>query len=1104
MHNRQFWQVLCGGAAIVALATPAEAQVRSFSIPAGDLKSALDIYARQSGRQLIYRTDDVRGAHSRGAKGRLTPDGALGALLAGTGFSYRADASGAIAIVRSSGTDAVPLDQSAAATAVASSAINPAIVVTGSRIRSPNLESVVPITSVQGEQFFQNGRTAIGEVLNDLPSMRSTFTQTKSTRLGTHATGLNLLDLRGLGIDRTLVLQNGRRYVPAAPFTTAADVNTIPTELIDRVDIVTGGSSAIYGSDAIAGVVNFVLKRDFEGIQLRGQAGISRHDDAGQQFLSATAGTNFADGRGNVAASIEYSHQADWYASDRPSYRNLSFYLPVDADEPGSPNGSDGIPDAVLFTDIRYPFFSNGGTFIDFNNLGPDGDFPSYLFQQDGSLALQTGTRATPPFFGFFNGGNGSNLQEGKLFGYSPDLKRINFNLLAHYTVSPAFEPFIEAKYVHVTSFGSSSGSFFSFNNTWGPRENYFTDNPFLTSQTRDFLKQTMGLGPNEEGAFFYGRNFEDLGPLVNDTTRNTYRIVGGARGEIGGPWTYEVSANVAKVSAKTDITGNVNVQRFLLAIDAVRDPVSGNIICRSQIDPTAAVAYEGAADPAFAAARLAADVAACVPINTFGAGNISEAGRNYILTTTRASARLTQTVLNGFVSGDSSQWFELPGGPVGVALGAEYRRETFRDAQDELLQSGITQYTPSPPFDPPAFEVKEVFGELRAPILAHRPGAEELTLTAAGRLADYKGSTGTVFAWNLGAEWAPVRDLKLRINQSRAVRAPNLVERYQPLGQSFDNSLTFDPCSTESIGSGSPNRAANCRADGVPEGWQILYLTSFGFQSGGNPELREETSDSLTLGAIIQPRFLPGFSLSADYYDIKVNNVITSPGVQAILNSCYDASSIDNQFCALFERNPGPGPGPHGEEVGQIIENSLRVVPLNYAALKVRGIDLEASYRHNLGKIGQLNTRFIYTLALQNDSFLNPEDPHLKDQNLLELGNPKHAFNWDVSMKHGPITVGYQMRYFSKMAVGAIENIRSVQGRPPQDADAFSNDYFSGRTYHNARISADVWHGINIYAGVDNITDQLPPPSVTGISDDGGIYDNIGRFFYAGAVARF
>ena len=764
-------------------------------------------------------------------------------LLAGSGLSARIDQSGAIAILPSrpqtdagatSEPDRAPLESEA-------------IVVTGTRLHSTNpfnrgaaARSAVPIVSIDGEDLTRTGRNAIGDVLNDLPALRSTLTQANSTRIDTGA-GLNMLDLRGLGTNRTLVLQNGRRHIAGATFGSAVDVNTMPVDLIDRVDIVTGGSSAVYGSDAIAGVVNFVLKRDFQGLRMRGQSGISRHGDAGQKFLSATVGGNFADGRANAAASVEFAHSSDWYASDRRRYRKMSVYSFVDIDQPGDPNGSDGIPDRILVHDARAFSISNGGTYVVFDSA--EQNVPSYLFQPDGSLVRQTGERVGIPSFAGFSGGNGSNLREGKLFALAPDLERFSFNLLAHWTFSEALEPFLEAKFVRLRSFGSSFGSFFS-NGAWGPRDAYRTDNPFLTPETRSFIRSTLGLGEGEDSRFYFRRNFEELGPVVQHNRRDTYRVVGGLRGGLGGGWTYEASINAARAKSRTIFTGNVNVQRFLLAIDAVRDPSSGQIVCRSRLYDAAAIPYEGAARPDDALARLPRDVAECVPLNPFGEGNISQAARDYLLEEGTTRTRIKQTVFNAYLAGDSRNWLELPGGPIGIVAGAEYRRESLRDVQDDLLQSGLTHATALPPFAPPRFASKELFGELRIPIFKDRPLLEELTLSGAGRLADYRGSVGTVFAWNAGAEWAPLRDLRFRVNRSRAIRAPNAVEAYQPIGQNFSNVAIRDPCTIQRIGSGSASRRANCLADGVPDGFDFAYSSSFPYLAGGNPDLHAERSE--------------------------------------------------------------------------------------------------------------------------------------------------------------------------------------------------------------------------------------------------------------------
>ncbi|HJS11299.1 TonB-dependent receptor domain-containing protein [Sphingopyxis sp.] len=982
-----------------------------------------------------------------------------------------------------------------------------AIVVTGSRIRRPNLESSVPITSISGDEFFQTGKTSVGDVLNELPALRSTFSQSNSSRfLGT--AGLNLLDLRGLGTQRTLVLQNGRRHIAGDILSNAVspDVNTIPTDLIERVDIVTGGNSAIYGSDAIAGVVNFILKDDYQGVQLRAQGGGSKYGDAGSYYVSALAGTNFADDRGNVAVNFEYAHQEDFYAAGRPNLRNQQGFIQVDSDDADAPNGSDGTPDRLFYNDIRSGLYTNGGSFLSY--LG--GDFYSpYLFQPDGTLIPQTGELVGLPPFGSYIGGNGDNFRDGTQFGLSPRLDRYSANLIAHFEVSEAFVPFVEAKYVRTKSLGNASGPFF-FNGgvTGSPREVFFTDNPYLNEQAKGIIRDYYGIGPDEDTAFTFLKNAVDLSNREESATRETYRIVGGVRGTFNDDWGYEISANYGEFREKTRILGNVNLQRFLLAIDAVDQGLvqngvaNGNIVCRASIDPAARIALETAANPAYAAAQLANDVAQCQPANFFGSGNISDAARNYMLQDSFARGKITQLVLSGSMSGDTSQWFELPGGPIGFAIGAEYRRETAKYDQDEATAAGMTFYNAIPTFDPPSFEVKELFGELRIPLLKETPFFEELTLTGAGRIADYKGATGTVYSYNAGVDWAPIGDIRFRANYSRAVRAPNLVDLYTPLGQNFAPP-PVDPCALDSIGEGSATREANCRADGVPVGYNFQYQSSLPFLSGGNPELREETSDSYTIGGVVQPRFLPGLSLSVDYYKIVVNDVISAPSAQAIIDTCYDASDLDNQFCDLFER-AGPGGGPRGEIEGQILENSLDVVPLNYAKLKVRGIDFELGYRRSLGSIGDVSTRLIYTRVLQNDSYLDPTDPGFADQILYELGDPRDAFNWNFDLKTGPFTIGYKMRYIGKMVLNQYEDFFSKQGRDPENADYADRRFYKAVMYHDVRLDFAAGDKFNLYAGVDNVTNRLPPLGLTGAGGGSGIYNNIGRFFYAGAVAKF
>ena len=467
------------------------------------------------------------------------------------------------------------------------------------------------MTSISGEDFFKTGATSIGDTLNQLPALRSTFSQSNSTRfLGT--SGLNLLDLRGLGTQRTLVLVNGRRHVASDILNTASsvDTNTIPTDLIERTDIITGGDSAVYGSDALAGVVNFVLKDHFDGLQLRGQGGVSDKGDAGDDFVSVLAGKNFADGRGNIAVNLEYAHQEDFYASDRKEYRTVNGFIQVNR------AGTATAPQYGFFKDIRSGVYTNAGTFLSY--LGGD-NYTPYFFQPDGTLIQQTGTPTGLPSTPSYLGGNGDTFRDGTQFAFRPKLDRYSANLVGHFEVSRAFVPFVEASYVRTDSFGSASGPFF----TGAVGDSFSIGNPYLSEQARGIIRDYYGAGPGDDFNFTMYKNAVDLTNRAERARRETYRIVGGVRGDFNGDWNYELSANYGQFNENTRVLGNVNLQRYLLSIDAVDQGLAtggaanGKVVCRSSIDPTAGMVYDGAT-PAYAQSQLANDIAQCVPRKPF------------------------------------------------------------------------------------------------------------------------------------------------------------------------------------------------------------------------------------------------------------------------------------------------------------------------------------------------------------------------------------------------------------------------------------------------------------------------------------------------------
>jgi len=1006
------------------------------------------------------------------------------------------------------------------------------VIITGSRIRSVNVDSAVPITSITAVELTQTGNVSLGDLLNDLPSMRSTFSQQNSTRfIGT--AGVSSLDLRGLGTQATLVLQNGRRHVSSSPGEARVDVNTIPTDLIERIDIVTGGTSAVYGSDAVAGVVNFVLKDDFEGLRARARTGLSSRGDRFQVNAAITGGLNFAEDRGNFAASLEYSRANELKFVDRAeqtgSISGRTQYQ-LWEDPTGELGGSDGIPDRILLGNIHSLGLSEGGTFIASSGaasgigacataagcIGPlaSGVPRVYRFQPNGTLVeadygtdlrLQTG-RATGNQFG----GDGSTLRRyGQL---APFVERYSLNVLSHFDFNEALTPYVEAKYVRYDVRQESSPTFQSGGTQTGTAaaQTAFTganstgipvqfDNAFLNPAAATLIRSVLPAG---QVAFRLQRNNLDLGVRSEEGDRETSRVVLGLKGTFNEDWGYDVSVNYGRYTQDFLALNNRVQQRFRLAVDAVRNS-AGQIVCRAQL-PGVVTPAPNAAD----AAALASDIAACVPLNVFGEGAPSRAAIDYVNASTRSLQKQEQKVATGYLTGDSSQLFELPGGPVGFALGAEWRQEDgFRDYGD-LVSSGRTFLTAISSFQPgKKFEVTEEFVEINAPLLADLPFAKELSLQGAARLAQYDGEIGEVLAWNGGAVWAPVEDLKFRANYAVSVRAPTQFDLYSSLGQNF-NSLT-DPCDVNNINNGTATRIANCRADGIPAGFVNIPARSAttAFSTGGNPFLEEETSKSWTVGLVLAPRFVPGLTLTLDYYEILIENVIGSPTAQQILDNCYDAGSLNNVFCAVVRRDPGTKLFSTAAPEYGLIRGGI-----NYAKSTARGVDFELAYRRDVG-FGQLTTKLLGTYVRNRDEFPFISEPNRPDKLLTEVGDPRLATNLALNLRMGQWDLGYTARYVSKQAVasvtlgGGIEDISTVGGRPPQNADFADSNYMRGLAYHDLHVGYELSEKLNLYVGVDNVTNVLPPAGLTGTGSTyaaDAIYDNIGRYVYAGAEFRF
>lgn len=1013
-----------------------------------------------------------------------------------------------------------------------------AIVVTGSRIARPTLESPTPVTTVSVGDLTDDGSISLGDALNDLPSLRSTFSSGNSTRfIGT--AGLNFLDLRGLGTARTLVLVNGKRHISASEGDYTVDVNTIPIDLLERVDIVTGGNSAVYGSDAVAGVVNFVLKRDFEGLEFDAQGGISSRGDRGTYTASLTWGRNFADGRGNIALSAEYARQEPLYFRDRDGVTGAfsgRCQFQLTENPAGEPAAGDGIPDSTFVCGVRNSTISDGGTVRGLGN----GVFQR--FDSSGNIFNDVPTTFFGTFSGNVQGGNGSTLRNTGSMLAAVD--RATFNLLTHFDVSDAFRPYVEAKYVRVDASGEGQPSFFTSvpGTLGGPAMR--CNNGFLNAQALATLQAAGICATPATGTFPLARFNTDFGGRFFDGQRETYRLVAGVEGDFNEDWKYEVFANYGRFDSFGKNQNNLLLftedgtafDGFNLAVDSIVAPVSFSgtnfvtnsagqrVICRvnevTNVNP------------------------ACVPINVLGSQAHDPRALDFIHSDGVAKGQAEQINAGAFVSGDLSQLFELPGGPIAFVLGAEYRSETSNVDFDDLTSSGATFLNALQDFNPPKLTVKEAYGEIQIPLLKDLPLAEELTISAAGRVSDYNTATGTVYAYNLQGIYAPIPDIRFRASYATSVRVPTQSDLFATASQNF--AFIADPCDSNNINN-NPNRAANCAAAGVPTTHTVAssaacastafpaapgtpwrnctaLTSSTGFLAGGNPTLTEERGKSLTIGAVFEPSFIPGLNFTVDYYDIEVKNRIEVLGAQVIINNCFDSGQgIGNPFCATVSRDPA---------TGLFIDPAVISGGVNFAKGVARGVDFDLAYRKTFENGDRVSIRAIATRVLERTNFVNPTDARRPDRQLSELGDPKWAANLTASYDFGSFSLRYGVRYIGKQTIAAWEtqnpykdicpttgitqntggalNGPAVPCTPgalitiaPNNADANSQIYYPDAFYHSFRVDVEVNTKFNFYVGVDNAFDRQPPLGLLGTAG-GDPYDTFGRYFFAGIQAEF
>ncbi len=937
-----------------------------------------------------------------------------------------------------------------------------AIVVTGSRLKSPDATSVSPVSTVGDKEIARRGVVRVEDLINTLP--QAFADQGSGNRGGTvGASGTATINLRNLGNQRTLVLIDGRRLMqgdPARSAAQAADINNIPAALIQRIDVVTGGASAVYGSDALAGVVNFMLKRDFEGVQLDVQGGVYMHEnhsaivsaakaagqtpafgrelDGEQQSYSITVGKNFAEGRGNVTGFFSYKDIAGVGTKDRDfSTCNLS---------------ATAAGYACSLSSATYP--------VQFQLTNPT------TGATRGSYALEGNTLRTYRTSDGFNNGNTYDLQ-------SPD-KRYNADLFGRYRISDKAEVYGELMYMHdEADIKLSPTAVFTVS------EKINCNNPLMSAQEKNLICTSVGLTDAQSANVIVSQR-NALGGSRHDYSDHTsYRGVAGLRGDLTSRWRYDIYAQYGRTDYTSRLTGDYSLAKFAKALRAVTN-ASGQVVCESVANGT---------DPA------------CVPINLFQADGITSAALNYVQNVVRRKGYTEESILSGALTGDLGLTSPLASYPIGLALGAEYRKEKISFQPDAAYSSRDVAGNSGGEFPiAGSFDVKEVYGEIRVPLVEDKPFFKSLSVEGGVRYSDYS-TAGDTWAYKGGGEWTPIRDVRLRGSYQRAVRAPNLVELFGP--QRVVTAAITDPCE----GATPKATAAQCALSGVTATQYGSIAPAAGQQSGamvgGNPDLDPETSNTKSFGVQLLPRFIPGLSVSVDYFDIDVKKLITTVPASIELNQCLNAGIA----CDLIKRNAATG--------SLVTSGYVITTSVNAGYLKTRGLDFAASYAHDLPELfgrsmGRLGLNFAGTKTNRYEVQILPGlAPYRCDGHFgVTCGQPipewRHRLVADWTSRGG-VNLSTTWRY-----IGGTTNDKSSPSiylagvYQPYDLKMPSVSYV------DFAASANVTDKVTVRLGVNNAFDKDPPltASTGGQTSNGaffaGMYDSLGRYMFVGATARF
>lgn len=1052
----------------------ANTALETFRIPAQRADLALTEFAKQAHLVVLFPYEDVSRVAANALVGRYRVEEGAEILLRGTGLTASfhgdrqlvvrvyPDTTGAAEEMKPqqrrgflasflAGLAAMTSGARAGAQEAGQDPVLDEITVTGSRIRDTGMNTPVPVTVVTSEQMSMAAPGNLIDAFDQMPQFLGNSAPGTDVFIGTNA-GQSILNMRGLGANRTLVLLDGRRVVPSTKQGTL-DINVLPEAMIKRVEVVTGGASAAYGTDAVAGVTNFILDTDFTGVKAHMQGGMTSRGDNESKEGSIAFGTALGE-RAHLITSFDYY---DSNAVETYDGRNWMQDWGTVTNPEWVATGQG--PQLLVRPHVTSTLYTFGGLINQ-----PGSKLDRLMFLADGSAvpfvlgnpASLTGTQSQ-------SGGIGDNIERDRASdgGLVPNVERHNGFAHLKYALNDNFEAF--GQVILGSNEVNGNGFVSVMHGPWQAR--IFRDNAYLPESLRQIMidEDLPSFGFSRMGSS------ADLSVsrLIQSNDMQSYTL--GLRGTLAG-WRLDTYYQHGRNESRMQAVNFPRTDRLFLAMDAVRDPDTGAITCRRNL-------Y----DPTFG----------CIPINLLGPGRASPEAIAYVTEGVKTAETVnTQHAFELSLDGDLFE--SRPAGPVSLAFGVAWRQDELNQTvQDPTNPTNDPNFVAVPFNNPdigiqgiplgfagansgvqfsivPTFSgrvsVKEVFAETLVPLLKDRTLARQLNFSAAARWASYTGSGG-IWSWKTGLDWQAIDAVRLRGTLSRDVRAANMSERFDSSGAGatvLDPELNNEPVSFT----------------------QII---------GGNPNVAPEKADTLTLGVVVQPPVVEGLSMSVDWYSIDIDGSIGQLGAQGIVTGCFQGAQA---LCDQITRDPVTN-----EITG------LRNVYLNINTAKVSGTDLEIDYNTSFGGARSLSLRLLGSW-LQENSITNLGQP--KQDRAGETGAlsfPEFQVVAGATYRHGPFTAFLQERYIGSGKRRYNDNGPNP-GDPTIDVDRVSPAYY---TDLHLAYNFDVHDtALELFGSVTNLFDRDPPIAANhsafggSVQTNAALFDVLGRRFVVGARLTF